>query len=720
MSLKIKWALAATLLIAVALHADDFQTWTDATGKYKIEAKFIKLENNVVLLEEKDGSQSKIPLNKLRQEDQEKALNLAKAKPETVTPPGKSTETTESTKPDPSKAGEFHTWKLQSGKTIEARFVRSQGRQITLAKKDGKEIIVDQFQISPEETERLTRLMLEELEKRHDQRRERAETSTREKLKEADKGLSAQPGVTNLNFSNARQIVMAEKPWAPLDITPVPLDWQPKPTLFPPEVNHREHVSQLLISELSKLVLAVSRVNGNTDAGTVTRFIVANASTGKYQRDYLVSGDYRALAFGPDGKSLLVQKHLIGNLASEVELWHLTPKGIERISRWSFTVGKDDFHSVGNAETAHFLANGTRALITTDHYFFVVDIEAGKPIFYGKLSNKAMPAISPDERFLFGAFLEHLFAVDLASGELHGMLRVDKKSLLMGGPLAVSPDGTRLAHKVTGEIVLYDLKTGQESYRLPSSPLGKLFSWTGPDSIMAGGDGNRLVYFDTVLNYPIWEIREVEHVAFVGSHGMFYVEDRNERRGLVVSALPHASATKVVDQARKDPNFFIVKPGTRFRVDASSIQDPRLQQQSKAVIEKRITECGHVVDGNARLTVHLEISREEDFDMTYRSRFGAPNAKIEEHKVKIPRWHYYVTIKAGANDLWTKQNYELPPLSIFVTNEKPLAQQISQFSTPNADIFKKFLIPQFVPRDARADYSVQPLHKSEITINGIK
>lgn len=720
MSLKIKWALAAGLLMAVSLHADDFQTWTDATGKYKIEAKFIKLENDVVLLEEKDKSQSRIPLNKLSQEDQEKALNLARAKAES--PPKKETEKDPgSDKPNPPKVAEFRKWKLMNGKTIEGSFLRSQGDNIILLTRDGKEVAVDRYKLHFDEVGLLTNLLLEEISRRNEERRESDASATRNKLKETDKGLSGPAQLTNLDCSHARHIVLTDKPWTAPDITPFAVDWQPRPTVFPRPVNHREHIDQLLISIASRLVLAVSHVNGNTNNDRVTRFIVANASSGKYQRDYLVRGDYRVLAFAPDGKSLLVHEHLIGKPSSEVELWQLTGKGIERTHRWSFTVKEAEFHSEGSVETAHFLANGTRALIMTNYYYFVVDIEADKPICYGKLDSKITPTVSPDERFLFAVYNKQLFAVNLESGMLMGSAPLEKKSLYMGGPLAVSPDGRKIAHKAIGVIIVYDLQTGQELFQLPSSPLGEVICWTGTESLMAGGDMKGLVYFDTVLNYPIWEVHEVKNVAFVGKYGMFYVDDSDDRRGLVVSPLPHASAQRVVNQAKNDPNFFIVKPGARFRVDASLIKDPALQQQFKAAIEKRITECGHIVDPGARLTIQIDMTREQDYDMTYRNNFPRNNNKIEEYKVKIPRWIYHVTILSGNDPLWAKYDYDLPPLGILVTKEQPLEQHISKFSAPNADCFKKFVIPQYVPREARATgFSVQPLHKSDVTINGIR
>lgn len=57
-------------LLAVAHAAEDFRTWSDATGNFKVEAKLIKLEGNDVYLESKAGKALKIPKDKLSAPDQ--------------------------------------------------------------------------------------------------------------------------------------------------------------------------------------------------------------------------------------------------------------------------------------------------------------------------------------------------------------------------------------------------------------------------------------------------------------------------------------------------------------------------------------------------------------------------------------------------------------------------------------------------------------------------
>ena len=50
--------------------AQDSRTWKDATGKFEVTAKFVKVEGDNVVLEKADGSKLKVPLNKLSPIDQ--------------------------------------------------------------------------------------------------------------------------------------------------------------------------------------------------------------------------------------------------------------------------------------------------------------------------------------------------------------------------------------------------------------------------------------------------------------------------------------------------------------------------------------------------------------------------------------------------------------------------------------------------------------------------
>jgi hypothetical protein len=76
LSLMICVACAAMVSPAVAA---ELRVWTDSTGKFKIKAKFLSLENGVVTLEKEDGTEMEIDIKKLSTTDQKAAVEESKA-----------------------------------------------------------------------------------------------------------------------------------------------------------------------------------------------------------------------------------------------------------------------------------------------------------------------------------------------------------------------------------------------------------------------------------------------------------------------------------------------------------------------------------------------------------------------------------------------------------------------------------------------------------------
>ena len=76
----IAWSIGLSL--ANAAFAADLRTWTDATGKIKVQAKFVSNENGKVTLQKADGAELEIDLKKLSLPDQKFIAELEKNAPD--------------------------------------------------------------------------------------------------------------------------------------------------------------------------------------------------------------------------------------------------------------------------------------------------------------------------------------------------------------------------------------------------------------------------------------------------------------------------------------------------------------------------------------------------------------------------------------------------------------------------------------------------------------
>src|SRR5262245_30166152 len=77
------WTVALCFLGVFSAGADG-REWTDASGKFRIEAELVAVRNGKVILEKADGSVITVPLDKLSTADQE--FLKAKENPPPATP----------------------------------------------------------------------------------------------------------------------------------------------------------------------------------------------------------------------------------------------------------------------------------------------------------------------------------------------------------------------------------------------------------------------------------------------------------------------------------------------------------------------------------------------------------------------------------------------------------------------------------------------------------
>lgn len=77
-----------TTVVALAATARaEMRTWSDASGKFNVEAEFVAIDGEKVILRNADGKEIKVPLDKLSEEDQQAANELAGSEDSPTAPP---------------------------------------------------------------------------------------------------------------------------------------------------------------------------------------------------------------------------------------------------------------------------------------------------------------------------------------------------------------------------------------------------------------------------------------------------------------------------------------------------------------------------------------------------------------------------------------------------------------------------------------------------------
>jgi hypothetical protein len=110
-----------------------------------------------------------------------------------------------------------------------------------------------------------------------------------------------------------------------------------------------------------------------------------------------------------------------------------------------------------------------------------------------------------------GRYGEAIFAVDLATGAARRLTAVRGPE-----PMAVSPDGARLAYYDSERLHLLDVATGQERSR--RIRYGQAIEWLDPQRLLVRTGGTALI-FDT-------ELRRLRRYPFVRMYGQAHVAGR--------------------------------------------------------------------------------------------------------------------------------------------------------------------------------------------------
>lgn len=633
--------LLAVFLCLTFLAADDLRTWSDTTGKYTLEARFIGIEGGKVILEKEDGSRIQIELSKLKPEDRIEASKLQAKK----------------------MAGDANNPFKETGKTTgTARNNRKASSKTT-----------------------------------------------------SDSDPNA-PSLTYVDWSGAKLLTVFGSEWKEQMTAPVhlKLDWQPRPIALPSQ-DFWDKPTGIVACPATKRSIVITSFDkpGNRDGATSTVHL-CDLEKGAIVRSYPVPGKFTPLAANAEGTQVIARQDIFGHDKSNVlELWKITDSELIRQHRWE--ASKEDSSHGKDVHGATFLSDGKTFLTWLSGGLLTWWTADGvKPLQTLQLQGNTSPALSPDQKFLVAKSNTDLVMLDAITGETLAVKPIGHGG---HGRFAVSPDGKHLAVQNANKVDVYDLPTANLLTSISASGFGheSPLYWTSPTTLLGGYP---LSYLAPEMNVNVWAYDGIEKAAFLGDYALMIAGGQGGRGSTLVPAkLPHAAALQLIEQARNDPNFFVLKPGATVRVDASSITDSTLQQEATDALTKKLEETGFKV-GSGGLTLVAGIEKSKDHEVSYHS-FGPGFGRDKTHTV--PGWTYTLKLVAEGRTQWSTGGGNHPPHFIQLKRDETIESHLKQYGTPNAGFFKMVELPKYVARTQ----SDQPqgsasLKRSQVTSNGIR
>lgn len=630
--------LIASLCIAILLStnvvADDLRTWTDATGKFKIEAKFVAIENNMVVLEKADGSRINIELVKLSGADQKEARRLQTTKMED----------------NPFKKADENPFKNSS--TTRGKTASTSGTANTV----------------------------------------------------------------NVDWSDNKTLSVFGSEWkAPAIATSeLKIDWQPKALALPSRDFFDKVMGIVAIPSLKQaIVFKVVDKPGNRDQPQGICF-VCDLAKGQIVKQYPFTGKMVPLAVSPDGSTIIVREEVFGHDKSNmVELWKISDGKLARVQRWDAV--QDDKSHGRDVAGAEFLPDGTLITWLSGGMLTWWKLDPLKPMQSLQLQG-GCPGFSADRKYLAGRNNNDLVILDAASGETVAVKQIPHGIYQR---FAFSPDGKKLACLKHDKADIYDVAEGQLATSMSTVAVSQEAPcfWSSNNALLCG---TPLCYLSPDMNLNVWAYDGVEKVVPMGDVALLIVQaQQRQGHALLPIKLPHQAAVQAVEQAKKDPNFFVLKPGTPVQVDVSGIGDPALLDQVQSTLSKRLKEKGHPV-GSGKVTLVASMAPGKAHEVSYRT-FGEPPFGRPAKTYTVPGWTYELKLVFDGKTHWTTGGGNHPPPIIHLKQDETIESHLKQYGVASTRFFEHVELPSYVARAQNNQTTGSAsLRRSQVTSGGIR
>lgn len=632
-------ALFVVVSLSSTLLADELRTWTDSSGNFTIEANFISLEGNKVLLEKADGSRIQIELNKLKLEDRTYAMRENGKK----------------------RMGENPFKKTEENPFKNASKSRTRGRN------------------------------------------ENNETSG-----------SAIP-LTEINWSDAKQLTIFGSDWKPPVISSVELNlgWQLKPLTIPCRDFFDNCTGIVAPGNLKQAVIITAIEKPGDRAGVQGTVYVCNLERGVVQKSFPVSGKNVPLAINADGSMLLTREEVWGvHQHHTLTLWSLTENELKPLHRFE-AAQKESMHGK-DIKWATFLSKDLFITWQSDGLLTWWNASDVTPVQQLKFNRTCKPAISHDGKVIAVLSQRDLVLLNAMTGET---LSVKTGLDGMFTDLAFSPDGKKIAIASHTKVDVFRLDEANQTSSIGISGLhhdSKLF-WTSPEALMAG---HPLSFLSPTAHVNVWSYGGSDKCVAIGDHAVFVVKNHPSKTFTLVPArMPAQAALDMLAQAQRDPRFYVLKPGTAVRIDATGIHDLQLQQQTIRALTSKLEAAGHAVgSGNVTFVATSEPGKEHEVSYT---TFGRPFERGKTYKV--PGWTYSLKIVADGKTHWVTGAGNHPPPFISLKQDETIEEHLKQYGKPSASFFEHVQLPRYVAR-AQTDQQTgsQSLRQSQVTAQGIR
>lgn len=614
------------------------RTWTDKTGKFKIEAKFVELKDDQVTLERADGRTVSMALDKLSDEDQKAAKELAKQTADEENPfepKGKDANPFE-----PAKGGAAN-----DEKPTEADW--SEAEQIVVNDPGAWALKIEAAAVSSK--------------------------------KLSTKAIMLGKGGASKSTSGTTGKSKAKSTGSPSSFF--------------------ENFDSVIFNETrtEAFAVVVDKPPGQPQTIKIHR---CDLTEGKSSEPLVLPATLKPVDIDSSGELLLARTDFFfGNKGiegpTEVSLWQLDGKEIRHRITWNpnepGNVHKQPPSLAKFVDSDHVLTLCFPSKLT------LWDATKARAIYKMELTagTSGAIAISPGHKYLAAPVNNGLYVFDALTGQTAGKVSGDPGPITA---LSFRPDGKQLAALSSQRLQIWDTETG-DVYRdiYFSWPIhATKIDWVADGYVLVGGEN----LVDLERRIVLWQYQHDGGVVTNPNYGVvggvfwhgLTSRDRTER-GLFRAVLPNDDAKKMAASLKPD-QLLAVKPGAVISLRLSVSGAPADQERVSSSLKSRLKDLGMIVANDSKVTLEVSTETGQTRQIEYR-KFGAFGAT---EKATVTEQISRLRLVEQGKTLWEAVAISGAPFLIHMKQGESLQDALAPYQKPNLGFFDTARIPQYIAR----------------------
>lgn len=397
------------------------------------------------------------------------------------------------------------------------------------------------------------------------------------------------------------------------------------------------------------------------------------------------------------------------NTRDRLDIWEVSGDALKhQLSFKPYDTGKQ--HIRKDVEWAKFIGANHIGTLGGDNRFVLWETKTLKPVYAATLWPSSVPALSAQGKYLALITKDGAYVLESQTGNV--------VAKLTGQPgyfpkLSFRPDGKQLACASYDRLTVWDMTTGEIASEVyyPQLMSPQEILWPEDGTVLVSS-GSMMKLVDLQKKVVLWTYNMGEPTAQFGGRIWSVLNNHGEGKTLVHVQMPDVTA-KAMQKSLEGQDLLALKPGGSVGVFINvALGEPERVKIYNHILAQ-LKEAGINVDQNSPVSIEAATEQGETESVTYETydrrfgpRFGPGFSPFgprfggggEGEKANVTKLTSRITIREKGNVLWEAKQIVGAPHYITQKEGQSLQQAINETTTPNAAYFLSLNLPKHLAR----------------------